>query len=275
MKRLLFSPSFLHTFKRVSGKHGLHFPLKFPSVLSELNFLSVLCLLNFASGYRVPLHEQTGRGAWDNIRALVFGMYLSSTTGEDDLLSAKGMRTTTPQKIAELMSVKIYSERSHETLPGVTVGELGGRVYDLVKLISTTLNETGEILQRSGLPDLGSFVLRSLTSKHSGGDVTVDDVLKDVGPPHTSHWMSQGRQHFAARLCYPCVSRHGSCGRKTSVFQSQHVDINGAQCQSSGDSRILFQEGTIPHPRGDSALWVLFPTTVLAAGHHKSASIYR
>ncbi|KAI9572102.1 hypothetical protein HD554DRAFT_2015910 [Boletus coccyginus] len=177
---LLFSPSFLHTFKRVSGNHGLRFPLKFPSVLSELNFLSVLCLLNFASGYRVPLHEQTGRGAWDNIRALVFGMYLSCTTGEDDLLSAKGMRTATPQRIAELMSVKIYLERPHETLPGVTVGELGGRVYDLVKLISTTLNETGEILQRSGLPDLGSFVLRSLTPKHTGGDVTVDDVLKDL-----------------------------------------------------------------------------------------------
>ncbi|KAG8213761.1 hypothetical protein J3R82DRAFT_10470 [Butyriboletus roseoflavus] len=181
VKRLLFSPSFIQTFRRVSNNHGLHFPLKFPSILSELNFLSVLCLLNFASGYRVPLHEQTGRGAWDNIRALVFGMYLSSATGQGDLLTAKGMRTITPQQIAELMSVKIYVERSHETLPGVTVGELGGHVYDLVKLISTTLNETGEILERSGMPDFGSFVLRSLTSKRSGGsDVTVDDILKDL-----------------------------------------------------------------------------------------------
>lgn len=181
IKRLLFSPSFLHTFKRVSSNHGLHFPLKFPSVLSELNFLSVLCLLNFASGYRVPLHEQTDRGAWDNIRALVFSMYLSSATGQGDFLSARGMRTVTPQQTAELMSVKIYEERAHETLPGVTVGELGGHVYDLVKLISSTLNETGEILERSGMPDLGSFVLRSLTSKHSGGgDATADDVLEDV-----------------------------------------------------------------------------------------------
>ncbi|KAF8135636.1 hypothetical protein EV363DRAFT_1321178 [Boletus edulis] len=181
VKRLLFSPSFLNTFKRVSIKHGLHFPLKFPSVLSELNFLSVLCLLNFASGYRVPLHEQTGRGAWDNIRALVFNMYLSSVTGQGDLLSAKGMKKLTPQQIAELMSVKIYVERPHETLPGVTIGELGGHVYDLVKLISTTLNETGEILERLGMPDLGSFVLQSLTSKRSGGgDVTVDDVLNDL-----------------------------------------------------------------------------------------------
>lgn len=136
----------------------------------------------------MPLHEQTGRGAWDNMRALAFGMYLSSATGQGDLLTAKGMRTIKPQQIAEFMSVRIYVERSHETLPGVTVGELGGHVYDLVKLISATLNETGEILERSGMPDLGSFVLRSLTSKRSGGsDVTVDEILNDVGPSHTSH----------------------------------------------------------------------------------------
>ena len=188
----MFSSSFLHTFKHVSSKHGLHFPLKFPSVLAELNFLCVLCLLNFASGYRVPLHEQTGRGAWDNIRALVFGMYLSSSTGQDDLFSAKGMQTVTPPQIAQLMSIKIHVERSHETLPGVTVGELGGPLYDLVKLISTTLNETGAILERSGVPDLGSFVLKSLTSKRSGKrDVTVDDILNDVGL-HFSGQIYQG-----------------------------------------------------------------------------------
>lgn len=219
MKRLLFSPSFLHTFKRVSRNHGLHFPLKFPSVLSELNFFSVLCLLNFASGYRVPLHEQTGRGAWDNIRALAFGMYLSSATGQSDLLSAKGMITVTPQHIAELMSVQIYVTRPHETLPGVTVGELGGRVYDLVKLISATLNETGEILERSGMPDLGSFVLRSLTTKRSGVDaVTADDVLKDVGPPHASMRVNQNKPHFTARFCFSCVPGYGDSGRQTLVF---------------------------------------------------------
>lgn len=161
----------------------------------------------------MPLHEQTGRGAWDNMRALAFGMYLSSATGQGDLLSAQGMRTVTPQQIAELMSVKIYVERSHETIPGVTVGELGGRIYDLVKLISTTLNETGEILDRSGMPDLGSFVLRSLTSKRHGGDVTVDDVLKDVGN-NTSHRMNQDQQPSVACMRFPCISRHGDCGRK-------------------------------------------------------------
>ncbi|KAG0704661.1 hypothetical protein DFH29DRAFT_910378 [Suillus ampliporus] len=162
IKRLLESPSFRSSFHRVSGSHGLAFPLKFPSILSELNFLSVLSLLNFASGYRVPLHEQTGRGAWDNIRAFTFSLYLSSATGQGDLLSAKGMKTMSEQQVAQHMGVTIHVERPHETIPGVTVGELGGPIYELVKLISSTLTETGQILDASGYSELGSFVLESL-----------------------------------------------------------------------------------------------------------------
>lgn len=37
-------------------------PLKFQSVEEELNFIAVIDLLNFGSGYRVPLHELAGRG---------------------------------------------------------------------------------------------------------------------------------------------------------------------------------------------------------------------
>ncbi|KIJ67591.1 hypothetical protein HYDPIDRAFT_108450 [Hydnomerulius pinastri MD-312] len=185
IKRLLFSPSFLTTFKRVSGHHGLNFPLNFPSSISELNFLSVLSLLNFASGYRVPLHEQTGRGAWDNIRALAFGLYISSATGQGDLLSAKGMQSVTPQQIAELMSVKIHIERPHDKIQGITVGELGGPIYEVVNLISKTLNETGELLlKHSEGMDLGTFVLQSLqrarAKSNKGPNAITDAVLHDL-----------------------------------------------------------------------------------------------
>jgi hypothetical protein len=37
-------------------------PLKFESVEEELNFITVIDLLNFGSGYRVPLHELADRG---------------------------------------------------------------------------------------------------------------------------------------------------------------------------------------------------------------------
>ena len=140
-------------------------PLNFPSVLAELNLLSLLSLLNFASGYRVPLHEATGRGAFDNIRAFVFSLYISSSVGaEGDLLSARGMQNITEGKVAELMNVaeKVHVEKPHATLPAVKVGELGGPLWELVQLVTKVMKETGDILVKGGYQDLGAFVLEAL-----------------------------------------------------------------------------------------------------------------
>ena len=123
----------------------------------------MLSLLNFASGYRVQLHTETGYGAWDNIRLLIFSLFLTSFIGgEGDLLSAHGMQSIDEQKVAEFMRVSLHVERPHESIPGVTVGELGGPMHDLVKLITGTLNDTGSVLVKSGYPDLGSFVIEAL-----------------------------------------------------------------------------------------------------------------
>lgn len=144
--------------------------------------LSVLSLLNFGSGYRVPLHAATGRGAWDTMRALVLSLYLGSTSGEDDLLSAKGMKKISPATVAELLRVDVHVERPHETLPGVTVGELGGPLYELVKLITDVLNETGRLLVDYGYPNLGSFVLAALEEGKKAGDAQLEVVLERVWP---------------------------------------------------------------------------------------------
>lgn len=90
-------------------------------------------------------------------------MYLTSLTGEDsELLLAKGMQTIQGQQVAELLQVGLHVERPHETIPGVTVGELGGPMYELVTLITKTLNETGDILVNSGYRDMGSFMVEAL-----------------------------------------------------------------------------------------------------------------
>lgn len=153
-------------------------PLKFASVHSELNLLSILSLLNFASGYRVPLHKTTGRGAFDNIRATVFGMYLSSSTGSGDLLSARGMQAISEATIADLMGVteSMHVERQHETIPGLTVGELGGPVYEVVQLITKVLNETGTVLVQSGYQDMGNFVLEALIAGEKARKERPDDL---------------------------------------------------------------------------------------------------
>lgn len=145
----------------MSQKNGLALPLKFPSVLAELNCIAILSLLNFGSGYRVPLHQETGRGAWDNMRALVMSMYISSS-GEEDYMSAKGMQSIDASTIAQLMQINIHVEKPHEQNSFITVGTLGGPLYDLTMLIKTTLNDTGRVLVQGGYPDLGSFVAEAL-----------------------------------------------------------------------------------------------------------------
>lgn len=167
----------------MSAQHGLAVPLNFDSQSDELNYISVLSLLNFGSGYRTPLHAQTGRGAWDAIRALMFGLYISSSS-DGNHLSAKGMQSISNAKIAELMGIDLHVERPHETLHGVTIGELGGPLYDLVTLITSTLNMTGSILVKLEYPNLGTFVLECLregelkSSSDSGCDL--DTVLERV-----------------------------------------------------------------------------------------------
>ncbi|KAJ7594722.1 hypothetical protein C8J56DRAFT_778357, partial [Mycena floridula] len=182
IQRLLSSPCFTDSFKLVSASHGLAMPLNFSSPLAELNLLSILSLLNFASGYRVPLHTDTGRGAWDNMRAFVFSMFLSSSVGDGDLLSAKGMQTISTGTVTDLMRVTVHIERPHETIPALTVGELGGPLYELVKLITKVLTETGEILVHNGYPDLGSFIAETLNgaAKASSKDIEIELILEKI-----------------------------------------------------------------------------------------------
>ncbi|GJE95926.1 hypothetical protein PsYK624_121180 [Phanerochaete sordida] len=164
IRRLLFSPSFTGTFARLRAAHGMALPLAFPSVRAELSVLALLSLLNFASGYRAPLHAATGRGAFDNIRAFVFGLYISSSVGaEGDLLSAAGMQGIGDGKVAELMNVadKVHVDKP-TSVPGVTMSELGGPVWEVVQLVTKVMKETGEVLVRNGYEDLGAFVLEAL-----------------------------------------------------------------------------------------------------------------
>lgn len=133
----------------------------------------------------MDLHAQTGRGAWDSIRSLLFGLYISSVPGEEDLLSTHGLRTLQMSKIAEIMGITLHIERPHETIHGVTVGELGGPLYDLVKLITSVLNETGQILANLGYANLGLFVAEALQQggkvlSGSGSEAAVEVILERV-----------------------------------------------------------------------------------------------
>ncbi|KZT56840.1 hypothetical protein CALCODRAFT_453739 [Calocera cornea HHB12733] len=157
---LLDSPYLHSSYAKLSKSHGVALPLMFPNALAELNLLSLLALLNFGSSFRVPLHERTGRGTYDNIRALLLSLYLDDSS--PSLLSAPGMQAIGKEKVAELLRVSIHEERPHPTMPAVVLGELRGPMFEFVSLITGVLNETGEILVDQGYQDLGSFIAESL-----------------------------------------------------------------------------------------------------------------
>ncbi|KAK2467803.1 hypothetical protein APHAL10511_000098 [Amanita phalloides] len=114
------------------------------------------------------------------MRAFVLALYLESTTGERDLMSSKGMRTMQMVKVAELLQIDLHVEEPHETLPGVTIGKLGGPLYELVKLITDVLNETGQLLVEYGYTNLGSFVIAALEEGKKAGEGGKEVVLERI-----------------------------------------------------------------------------------------------
>jgi len=97
---------------------------------------------------------------------------------EADYMSARGMVGLDHQKVADLMGVlrHIHVEVPHKSLPGVVVGELGGPIFELVRLITKILNETGQALQSGGYPDLGTFLLEALKKAKGNPDVVLQQV---------------------------------------------------------------------------------------------------
>lgn len=98
-------------------------------------------------------------------------------------MSAQGMKDISRARIAELMQLTnyIHVEKAHPTIPGLTIGELGGPLYELVNQITSVLNETGTILLSRGYSSLGAFVLDALKKGQNGeGPVDPEVVLDEV-----------------------------------------------------------------------------------------------
>lgn len=126
--------------------------------LDELNFLSILTILNFLSAYRIPLHERTGQGAYDCIRRFVLGCYISGLQDEGtSLMTAEGMVNLNEHRVSELLNIPVMVEKDHPTLP-VKIGERDADATEIVGLVLKVMQETGRILQQQGKKDLGTWV---------------------------------------------------------------------------------------------------------------------
>lgn len=169
------------TFDRLKHQHGVSFPLKFTSIEDEVNFLAVLSLLNTLSGYREPFHAATGQGAYQNVVKLLFGLYITQPTdgAGESLLSARGLAGLKGETLEQIWGVSSYTEQPHESLPGVTVGQRGGDMNDVVQLIVGCCNETGKILLDAGYASLGQYVMQVIGEAEKMIDSEGDDAAAD------------------------------------------------------------------------------------------------
>ncbi|CDZ97674.1 Protein of unknown function DUF2419 [Phaffia rhodozyma] len=164
-------------YDRLSQDHGHSLPLSFSSPLEELNLLAVLALLNFGSSFRAPLHAFYKRGVFDTIRFFVLSCFLT----ESDHLSAQGMKRLTENEVASLMGgLPMMVEKPHPTLPGIVVGEPGGRLREFVLMVHGVMTQTGSILLDQGFGSLGEFIVSLLKDAKAEGldkDEEVSDRL--------------------------------------------------------------------------------------------------
>lgn len=140
-------------YQELSIDTPMKMPLKFSSLAEELNFVALIDLLNFGSGYRVPLHELAGRGAFDTIRFGVMSLHIGGTPMDVDTFVSM-----TPYRAAEIFQFPIDREVHPPNMPFVTMTE-ANELRPLAEGIANVLNTTGEFLKTHGYKDLATFIL--------------------------------------------------------------------------------------------------------------------
>ena len=159
------------------------------------------------------------------------------------------MLSITDQKVAELMGVSVHVEKLHDTIPGLVVGELGGPMYDLVKLVTRTMNETGGVLTNMGYPDLGTFVLEALRDSERAKSKDDTNAEADFVLERVNLFILPLCEVFGP-LIYSQFVRAIPAFQDMSIVNGQRTSLNFLSNRSGFDasplpSYLLFQKGAV------------------------------
>lgn len=141
----------------------------------HVNFLSILNLINFGSGYRKELHSATNRGAYETILYgsitllhifhcahhlfffldfLVLSMHLSQ-----DKLDASFLSKLTNYEVATYFTIPLVSET--EVQPGLH-SVIPHPLKVLADLITKVLNESGQILKQQNARNFADWIFQMM-----------------------------------------------------------------------------------------------------------------
>lgn len=135
---------------KVIGVPEIAAPLRFQSVREHINFLAIVSLLNFGSGYRIPLKQHANRGAFETILRGCMGFHLTNTLNADFMvqvgLSDVSQTFDLPIDVDIPLQPAIYTTKPHILRP-------------LVENIRRVLNESAGILRARQCLDFAQFIL--------------------------------------------------------------------------------------------------------------------
>ncbi len=149
------------------------FPLKFDTLASELEFLGLLNMLNFASGYRELLHQQTKRGAYSTISYGCIGIHISQTINATFLLNLKLI------DIPALFGFQTHVD--YQLQPGV-YSTKKGPLFPLAEQIVRVCNEAGRTMRARGWKGFADFVVTTVKRSHERKSATpAADFVRELG----------------------------------------------------------------------------------------------
>lgn len=138
-------------------------PIRFDSLVDELDYLSVSSLLDFGSGFD-PLLRASGQR--EAAEAVEFGLLGAAMQGAP--LDAAALAGMTRAQVGSLLGITATEER--EVMPGVTLtSPMAGPLAPLLGLAAAALNGTGAALRRQGQASLGAYVLALVQGRAAAG----------------------------------------------------------------------------------------------------------
>ncbi|KAK3264866.1 hypothetical protein CYMTET_26418 [Cymbomonas tetramitiformis] len=143
----------------VRNMRGCRFPVRFEGLEEEVNFMALLGLLHFGSGYHKEFYQLNGCDAYDAVTKGVLGMHLAS-----EKLNTDGICSITIVEVGSYFSLPLQQDvgSPEELHPAITMSQPGGAPREMAELITRCLNDTGRILWERRMSSLGEFVLSEL-----------------------------------------------------------------------------------------------------------------
>ncbi|CAO3652757.1 unnamed protein product [Cunninghamella blakesleeana] len=171
----------------------IRMPVKFNTTADEINFICFIDLLNFGSGYRLPLHELAGRGAFDTIRYGAMSFHIGGTP-----FSAEKFETITIQEVASIFQFPIEKEVHPPNMDFVTLIE-GNELKPFAQGITDVLHSTGKFLKEQGYKDLASFILditKPLPGKQPSASHLVEQLIRALPGLQDAYTLHEGERVY-------------------------------------------------------------------------------